>query len=58
MRDKPVHRFSEIDKAFGQWEGTGVTILSAIDNEIHHRGQGHVYLRALGISPAAFYDRS
>ena len=55
----PAHRFSEIDKAFGQWEGTGIsTILYAIDNEIHHRGQGYVYLRALGISPPAFYDRS
>ena len=29
-----------------------------IDNEIHHRGQGYVYLRALGIEPPAFYDRS
>ena len=24
-------------------------ILYVIDNEIHHRGQGYVYLRALGI---------
>ena len=30
----------------------------AVDNEIHHRGQGYVYLRALGIAPPAFYDRS
>ena len=29
-----------------------------IDNEIHHRGQGYVYLRALGIEPPLFYDRS
>ncbi|WP_221090257.1 DinB family protein [Deinococcus aquaedulcis] len=29
----------------------------AIDNEIHHRGQGYVYLRALGIEPPAFYER-
>ncbi|THF86559.1 damage-inducible protein DinB [Deinococcus sp. KSM4-11] len=28
-----------------------------IDNEIHHRGQGYVYLRALGIEPPAFYER-
>ena len=33
-------------------------ILYVIDNEIHHRGQGYVYLRALGIEPPAFYDRS
>lgn len=55
----PPHRFQEVDKAFGQWEGEGImTILYAVDNEIHHRGQGYVYLRALGIEPPAFYDRS
>ena len=55
----PLHRFSEVDKAFGVWEGTGiVSILYAIDNEIHHRGQAYVYLRALGIAPPAFPDRS
>jgi uncharacterized damage-inducible protein DinB len=55
----PAHRFAEIDKAFGQWENSGInTILYAIDNEVHHRGQGYVYLRALGIEPPAFYDRS
>jgi uncharacterized damage-inducible protein DinB len=26
-------------------------------NEIHHRGQGYVYLRALGIEPPRFYER-
>ena len=55
----PPHRFAEVDKAFGQWENPGIgTILYAIDNETHHRGQGYVYLRALGIEPPAFYDRS
>jgi hypothetical protein len=30
-----------------------------MDNEIHHhRGQGYVYLRALGIEPPAFYERT
>jgi hypothetical protein len=54
----PPHRFSEIDKAFGQWEGPGLaTIQYAIDNEIHHRGQGYVYLRALGIEPPPFWIR-
>ena len=28
-----------------------------IDNEIHHRAQGFVYLRALGIEPPFFWDR-
>jgi uncharacterized damage-inducible protein DinB len=54
----PQHRFSEVDKAFGQWEGRGIdTIQYAIDNEIHHRGQGYVYLRALGIEPPPFWER-
>ena len=54
----PAHRFSEVDKAFGQWEGRGIdTIRYAIDNEIHHRGQGYVYLRALGIEPPPFWER-
>lgn len=54
----PPHRFSEIDKAFGQWEGPGMaTIQYAVDNEIHHRGQAYVYLRALGIEPPPFWVR-
>jgi uncharacterized damage-inducible protein DinB len=55
----PPQRFQEIDKAFGQWEGPVYALfLYWIDNEIHHRGQGYVYLRSLGIEPPAFYDRS
>lgn len=58
FRKIPQTRFSEIDKAFGQWEASGiVTIQYAIDNEIHHRGQGFVYLRALGIEPPHFWER-
>jgi uncharacterized damage-inducible protein DinB len=54
----PPHRFSEVDKAFGQWENPGIaTIQYAVDNEIHHRGQGYVYLRALGIEPPPFWVR-
>ena len=54
----PPSRFAEVDKAFGQWENSGAnTILYGIDNEIHHRGQGYVYLRALGIEPPAFWER-
>jgi uncharacterized damage-inducible protein DinB len=55
----PPHRFQEEDTAFGQWKGTGIwMILYGIDNEVHHRGQGYVYLRSLGVEPPAFYDRS
>jgi uncharacterized damage-inducible protein DinB len=54
----PAGRFDEIDKAFGEWEGRVWGLFTYwIDNEIHHRGQAYVYLRALGIEPPAFYDR-
>ena len=54
----PASRFQEKTVAFNQWPGTVQSILFYfIDNEIHHRGQGYVYLRALGIEPPAFYDR-
>ena len=33
-------------------------ILYFIDNEIHHRAQGYVYLRALGIEPPFFWERN
>jgi len=51
-------RFQEEEVAFGQWPGTISWLLRyVIDNEIHHRGQGYVYLRALGIEPPPFWDR-
>ena len=54
----PPGRFQETMKAFGQYEGkVHDLVLYAIDNEIHHRGQGYVYLRALGIEPPPFYER-
>jgi uncharacterized damage-inducible protein DinB len=54
----PVERFNEERVAFGQYPGkVHDLILYAIDNEIHHRGQGFVYLRALGIDPPPFYER-
>jgi hypothetical protein len=57
-RQIPVERFEETRTAFGQWPGkVHDLLLYAIDNEIHHRGQGYVYLRALGIEPPPFYER-
>ena len=54
----PEERFREKDLAFGQWQGTIYWfILYWIDNEIHHRGQGFVYLRSLGIEPPHFWER-
>lgn len=43
---------------FGQYPGTILSsVLYFIDNEIHHRGQMYVYLRALGIEPPYFWQR-
>jgi uncharacterized damage-inducible protein DinB len=54
----PAGRFFETMKAFGQYEGrVHDLLLYVMDNEIHHRGQGYVYLRALGIEPPPFYER-
>ena len=54
----PVARFQETVNAFGQYEGRACDlIMYVVDNEIHHRGQGYVYLRALGIEPPVFWER-
>jgi len=54
----PPERFSETFNLFGQYEDTVLhNIQYFIDNEIHHRGQGYVYLRALGIEPPPFWER-
>jgi uncharacterized damage-inducible protein DinB len=55
----PLARFAETMTAFGQWTMPAYDLLLyVVDNEIHHRAQGYVYLRALGIEPPPFYDRS
>jgi uncharacterized damage-inducible protein DinB len=55
----PAERFAQTITAFGQFTAPlHDLILYVIDNEIHHRGQGYVYLRALGIEPPPFYERS
>ena len=54
----PAARFAETLNAFGQWKMRGSDlILYLVDNEIHHRGQGYVYLRSLGVEPPAFWER-
>jgi uncharacterized damage-inducible protein DinB len=51
-------KFQEVENAFGQWKMKVYDLfLYVVDNEIHHRGQGYVYLRALGIEPPPFYER-
>lgn len=50
--------FSENFNLFGQYEFPIIqNILYFIDNEVHHRGQGYVYLRALNIEPPFFWER-
>ena len=55
----PASRFHEHANAFGQYEGVvHDLLLYVIDNEIHHRAQGYVYLRALGVEPPPFWERN
>jgi len=50
--------FGETFSLFGQYSFPVIqNIFYFIDNEIHHRAQGYVYLRALGIEPPFFWDR-
>jgi uncharacterized damage-inducible protein DinB len=54
----PQGRFTETTTAFGMYPGKVYDLLLyVIDNEIHHRGQGYVYLRSLGITPPLFHER-
>ena len=54
----PTDRLQETVTAFGQYTAPAYDLLRyVVDNEIHHRGQGYVYLRALGIEPPHFWER-
>ncbi len=51
-------RFHEDILMFGRYQGTvWWSIFYFIDNEIHHRAQGYVYLRSLGFEPPFFWER-
>ncbi len=51
-------RIHAVDSPFGMWTAPNhVLLMYLVDNEIHHRGQGYVYLRMLGVAPPAFYER-
>ncbi|WP_337967731.1 DinB family protein [uncultured Flavobacterium sp.] len=53
-----IEDFNENFNLFGQYEFPVIqNILYFVDNEVHHRGQGYVYLRALGITPPFFWER-
>lgn len=52
------HDFHRTINLFMQYEFPAISsIFYFIDNEIHHRGQLYVYLRALGIEPPFFWER-
>lgn len=54
----PLERFKEEFNLFGEYKFPIIeNIQYFMDNEIHHRAQGFVYLRALGIAPPFFWDR-
>ncbi|MFD1631258.1 DinB family protein [Pseudopedobacter beijingensis] len=51
-------RFQEMFNLFGMYNSTIMdSVFYFIENEVHHRGQGYVYLRALGIEPPFFWER-
>jgi uncharacterized damage-inducible protein DinB len=53
-----IQDFDKVYNLFGQYEfPIKHNVLYFIENEIHHRGQGYVYLRALGITPPFFWER-
>lgn len=53
-----IEDFSKTFNLFGQYEFPIIqNIFYFIDNEIHHRGQAYVYLRALNIQPPFFWER-
>jgi uncharacterized damage-inducible protein DinB len=54
----PEERYKDTIKLFGAYEDSVQnTLFYFVENEIHHRGQGFVYLRALGIEPPFFWER-
>ena len=55
----PEERLQETDTTFSGYETRVNDLLFyVIDNEVHHRSQGYVYLRALGIVPPQFPERN
>lgn len=47
----------EPDGLFGGPQSNLSRLIYCLENEIHHRGQGFIYLRMLGTEPPAFYER-
>ncbi|MDN4525551.1 DinB family protein [Fictibacillus fluitans] len=67
VRDQTRRLFQEMDEErlnvvmqdsfFGPEMSHFARLQYALENEIHHRGQGFTYLRLLGIEPPEFYVR-
>ncbi|GIZ16071.1 DinB family protein [Capnocytophaga catalasegens] len=56
-KETPQERYREVFNLFGMFNYSVIDNLTyLVENEIHHRGQGYVYLRALNIEPPAFYS--
>jgi uncharacterized damage-inducible protein DinB len=56
--DRAPRPKAEILRQWDEWPGPVYTLLMYVhDNEIHHRGQAYVYLRALGVQPPPFPER-
>lgn len=54
----PEEDFHKEHNLFGEYKFPIFSnLLYFIENEVHHRGQGYVYLRALGIEPPFFWER-
>ncbi|WP_226537412.1 DinB family protein [Fictibacillus halophilus] len=45
------------DEFFGPEQSHFDRLQYALENEIHHRGQGYTYLRLIGVEPPEFYVR-
>lgn len=57
-RKIPDSRHQGTIVTFGEYKSPAYeAIMYWIDNEIHHRAQAYVYLRALGIKPPGFWER-
>lgn len=55
-KETSQEKYREIFNMFGMYNYALIeNLIYLLENEIHHRGQGYVYLRALGIEPPAFY---
>ncbi len=54
----PSDAWAKVVTAFGQYTmSVHALLLYIVDNEVHHRGEGFVYLRSLDIEPPPFYER-